>query len=90
MKSAPKNLEAVLRTLSDLQIESEKRGIDFRVDLTHNDKNVSIASINVSYTTTGSIQKGYVFTTSISTSHCESKQKDRLNEIKQFIDSIRL
>lgn len=82
-------MQEILEKLSKLQIEAANRGIDFSIDYSYHKDNPSSVRVNISYTSTGDISRGYAFTTTISEDLESSEQDNRLSETKYFITSIR-
>ena len=81
-------MEKTLKTLSEYQIKALKKGIEFDIDLGYNSKHSATASVRMNYCSTGDVQESYIFNTSFSESTSAEKKKERLDNIKFFIETI--
>lgn len=81
-------MEETLKTLSQYQLDALKKGISFRIDLDYNSKKNPVAAVEMNYTVTGDMAKGFVFNTTFSESTTESKRQEKLENIKYFINTI--
>ena len=81
-------MKKTLQTLSEYQIKALEKGIEFRIDLGYNSKGSATANVEMHFTSTGDISKCYVFNTSFSENNTLEKKKEKLDNIKYFIDTI--
>lgn len=81
-------MKDTLRQLSELQIEALDKGVSFDLALDYNGNKIPIVTVNLHYSVTGNISKGYVFSTTFSDNLCKSKQERRMAELTNFITTI--
>ena len=81
-------MDKILQTLSKYQIEALNKGIEFFIDLGYSPKSPRI-DIKLEYTSnTDETNQCYIFDTSFSNNISQEKTKERLDNIKYFIDNI--
>ena len=81
-------MEKTLKTLSEYQIKALKKGIEFDIDLSYNSKHSATANVRLNFCSTGDVSENYIFNTSFSESTSADKKKERLDNIKFFIETI--
>lgn len=82
-------MEDTLKTLSDFQVQALHKGISCTIDLRYDSQSKPpVVAVELGYSVTGSITKGYVFSTTFTESMLEEKKEHRLASIQHFISTV--
>lgn len=82
-------MEDTLKTLSDFQVQALRKGISCTIDVRYTSpEKPPVIAVDLGYSVTGSVTKGYVFSTTFTEAMLESKKNYRFESIQQFISTV--
>lgn len=81
-------MEEILYDLHKLQTEALDKGINFDIELTHNDQKKPVVTAKMQYSSTGPFSQGFVATTTFTESMKESVKATRMERLHYYISTV--
>lgn len=83
-------MSEMLKTLSAYQSQALDKGIDFSISIYFNSNKVAYANVSASCCSAGENTESHMFSTTISEDYCTTKNRNRMEKISDFIQTVSL
>ena len=83
-------MSEMLTSLSAYQSQALDKGIDFSISIYFNSNKVAYADVKACCYSTGENTESHMFSTIISEDYCATKNRNRMEKISDFIQTVSL